>query len=46
MSDEAETLDYANMQGCARAGLAAVRLVASGEVTPEWLPGGQPKQRR
>jgi hypothetical protein len=46
VSDEAETLDYTHMEGCARAGLAAVRLVASGEVTPEWLPGGQPKQRR
>jgi hypothetical protein len=46
VSDEAETLDFAHMEGCARAGLAAVRLLAEGEVNPEWLPGGQPKPRR
>ena len=46
VSDEADTLDFEHMEGCARAGLAAVRLVADGEVTPEWLPGGQPKPRR
>ena len=34
------------MQGCAVAGLQAVRLVADGTVTPEWKEGGMPEPRR
>ncbi len=46
VSDEADALDYVHMEACARAGLAAVQLIASGEVDPAWLPGKQPKLRR
>lgn len=46
VTDEADRLDYEHMQGCAEAGLAAVRLVASGELTPSWLEGGRPEPRR
>jgi hypothetical protein len=35
-ADEADKIDFAHMEGCAKAGLAAVELIASGELTPEW----------
>jgi len=46
VTDEADRLDYEHMQGCAVAGLQAVRLVADGTVTPEWKEGGMPEPRR
>lgn len=46
VTDEADRLDYDHMQGCAVAGLQAVRLVADGTITPEWKEGGMPEPRR
>lgn len=37
--DEWHTLDYAHMARCAETGLAALRLLASGELTPSWNDG-------
>jgi hypothetical protein len=45
VSDEVETLDFEHLQGATAAGLEAVRLVADGTITPEWLEGGQPAAR-
>ena len=43
--DEADTLDFAHMTACARAGLEAARMLAGGELQPEWKPGGNPERR-
>ncbi|MCE9595726.1 MAG: M28 family peptidase [Planctomycetes bacterium] len=37
-SDEADTLDYAHMETCARNGFDALLLVASSAFTPRWNP--------
>lgn len=37
--DEWHTLDYAHMARCATAGLAALRALATGELTPRWKEG-------
>jgi Zn-dependent M28 family amino/carboxypeptidase len=44
-SDEADKLDFAHMEACASAGLEAVRLVASGALTPAWIAGKEPRMR-
>jgi hypothetical protein len=44
-SDEADTLDYEHMEACTRAGVEAVRLVASGALNPAWIKGKEPKAR-
>ncbi len=46
VSDEADTLDYEHMQRAVRAALQATRSLTSGEVTPGWLPGMKPDERR
>lgn len=43
-SDEWETLDFEHMAIAARAGLDATRLLTSGALDPEWLPGGDPSR--
>ncbi|MFT7668119.1 MAG: hypothetical protein ACI8X5_000806 [Planctomycetota bacterium] len=43
--DETEFIDFEHMYKCTQAGYEAVRLVADGTITPEWLEGGQPKPR-
>ena len=43
-SDEADTLDYAHMETCARVGAGAVRLALSGEFQPLWNEG-EPRLR-
>lgn len=42
VSDEADTLDYAHMETCARTARAAVALVAEGQLRPAWLEGKAP----
>jgi hypothetical protein len=44
-SDEADKLDFAHMEAGTQAGLAAVRLVASGALKPAWLAGKEPRTR-
>ncbi|MDZ4774612.1 MAG: M28 family peptidase [Planctomycetota bacterium] len=44
-SDEADTLDFVHLEGCAQAGLEAVRVVASGALTPAWIEGREPRMR-
>jgi len=39
VTDEADLLDYDHMEACARAAFAASRLLASGQLSPEWKPG-------
>ncbi len=34
--DEVDKIDFAHMEGCTKAGLAAAQLIASGDLTPEW----------
>jgi len=46
VSDSADTLDYAHMEGCVRAALAAVQLVAGGTLEPQWKEGYAPKEAR
>ncbi|MCB9916598.1 MAG: M20/M25/M40 family metallo-hydrolase [Planctomycetes bacterium] len=46
VSDEADTLDYAHLEGAARAGLAATRLLVDGALDPAWLEGMRPPERR
>lgn len=45
-SDEADTLDYAHMEGCTRAGLAAVQMIASGALTPAFVEGKSKRPKR
>ena len=45
VSDDADSLDYAHMESATAAGFEAVRLVADGTITPQWLEGGQPERR-
>ncbi len=40
--DEVDRIDFAHMEGCTKAGLAAVQLIASGELTPTW--SGKPSK--
>jgi hypothetical protein len=45
--DEVDKIDFAHMEGCTKAGLAAVQLIASGELTPQWskdLPKRKPRR--
>ena len=44
-SDEANTLDYQHMEQCVRSAFQAVRLVASGALTPAWVEGADPASR-
>ncbi len=44
-SDEAGTLDFAHLEAGTKAGLEAVRLVASGAVRPAWIKGKEPRTR-
>ena len=46
VSDEADLLDYEHMELGVRRGLGLVRLLLSGELTPRWVPGGEPQRRR
>jgi hypothetical protein len=45
VTDEADTLDYAHLEGGAKAGHAALVLVASGALRPAWLEGKDPNAR-
>jgi hypothetical protein len=45
-ADEADKIDFAHMEGCTKAGLAAVQMIASGELTPEWAADSKPKRAR
>lgn len=44
-SDAWWTLDYEHMATALEPALEIVRLAASGELSPEWLPGGKPEPR-
>ena len=46
VSDEADLLDYAHMEQGVRQSLKLVRLLASGELTPHWIAGGEPQGGR
>jgi len=37
VTDEADRIDYAHMEACVQSGCRAVKLVADGALTPEWL---------
>ena len=43
-TDEADRLDYEHMEGCTRAALRALDMLASGEISPAWNEG-EPKVR-
>ena len=45
-SDEADTLDYEHLEDCTKAGLVAVRMIASGELTPAWSKNGEKRGPR
>jgi hypothetical protein len=36
-ADEADKIDFVHMEGCTQAGLAAVEMIASGALTPQWV---------
>jgi hypothetical protein len=42
VSDEAHLLDYQHMETCVRAAYRALRIVADGELTPQWHAGKKP----
>jgi hypothetical protein len=44
--DEADRLDFAHMETCARAAFEAARMLADGSLTPAWLPGKEPVPAR
>ena len=44
-SDAWWTLDYEHMAAALKPAFVIVRLAASGELAPEWLPGGRPERR-
>lgn len=45
VDDEPDRIDYAHLCACTRAGLDAVRLLASEDFRPQWSAGFEPKPR-
>ena len=44
VDDELEKLDLDHMALAVRASMPAVNALASGKLTPQWLPGGDPSK--
>ena len=43
-SDEADTLDFAHMEGCVRSAFRGFKLIVDGSIAPAWRPGIDPKE--
>jgi hypothetical protein len=43
-SDEAQTLDYAHLEGAARVAYAAAATLADGSLQPAWVEGRAPRE--